>query len=91
MVTKKQANYIKLAAVGFVILVFSLTIILVVQFIKIGNLKSKQNNLNNNLASIEQSIIDYTGENAYLKSPDFLEDYAREVLGWGKNGEIIFK
>jgi cell division protein FtsB len=64
--------------------------VLIFQFAKIGNLQKKEEELNNHLNALEQQIVEYTNENNYIKSNEYLEDYAREVLGWGKEGEMYF-
>lgn len=87
----KKEKTVKLISVICAILMFALICVLVFQFVKIGNLKKKEKELNNHLNSLEQQIIDYTNENNYLQSNEYLEDYAREVLGWGKENEMYFK
>lgn len=84
-------NAIRLISVICSVLLFALTIVLVVEFISIFNLKHKEQSLQTRLGDVEQTIVDVTNQNNYLSSNEYLEDYAREVLGWGKNGEVIFK
>ena len=61
------------------------------KLINIANLNNKEKALQKRLSDVEQSIVNVTNQNNYLNSSEYLEDYAREVLGWGKDGEVIFK
>jgi cell division protein FtsB len=90
MKTNNQ-KVVKILSAAIVALIFVLGIVLVFQFIKIANLKEKQQLLQTELNRYEQQILNYSSENEYLNSPQFFEDYAREVLGWGKVGETRFK
>ena len=87
----KKLNVVKLISVICAILFFALVIILIVEFINIANLNNKEKELQKRLSDVEQSIVNVTNQNNYLNSSEYLEDYAREVLGWGKDGEVIFK
>ena len=86
----KNEKVVKLISVICAMLVFALVCVLVFQFVKINNLKQKEKELEVSLNVLEQQIVDYTNENNYLKSNEYLEDYAREVLGWGKENEMYF-
>lgn len=61
-------------------------IVLVFQFIKIANLKQKTENLETYKQELVQQINEYDSANAYYSNnrTEYLENYAREVLGWGK-------
>lgn len=60
-------------------------VILVFQFIKIGSLKSKKNELSQASETLTQQIIDYDNQLHYVNDREtFLQDYAREVKNWGK-------
>ena len=87
----KKANAVKIISIVCAVLVFALIIVLIFEFVNIANLKNKEKALNLRLNQVEQSIIETTNQNNYLTSSEYLEDYAREVLGWGKDGEIIYK
>ena len=87
----KKLNVVKLISVICAILFFALVIILIVEFINIANLNNKEKALQKRLSDVEQRIVNVTNQNNYLNSSEYLEDYAREVLGWGKDGEVIFK
>lgn len=87
----KKFNAVKLISIICAVLFFALTIILIVEFVNIANLNNKEKALQARLSDVEQSIVNVTNQNNYLNSSEYLEDYAREVLGWGKDGEVIFK
>lgn len=74
----------------FVTIGFILFIILIVQFIKIGNLNNTKNNLESTYNQIQEQIYDYTNQNNILNQESTLEDYAHSALNYGKDGEIWF-
>lgn len=83
---EKQIRAIKITTILTSIIMFVCIIVLVFQFIKIGNLKEKTEKLNAYKTQLEEQINDYNTTNAYYDNnrTEFLEDYAREVLGWGQ-------
>lgn len=91
MNNQKQIRTAKFLSITVVTVMFLLAVVLVFQFVKIYHLKSEENQLNKYLQQLENDIIHYSSENAYLKSDKYIEDYAREVLGYGLNGETRFK
>ncbi len=86
-----NSKAIKWISVVTVVLIFILAIVLVFEFVKINELKNKEKLLLNSVSNLEQSIVDYTNANDYLNSSDYVEDYARENLGWGAENEIRFE
>ena len=68
-------------------------IILTFQLIKIANLKEKNKDLETYKQQLVEDIYNYNTSNSYYDNnrSEFLEDYAREVLGWGTQDEIIYK
>lgn len=86
-----NSKAIKWISVVTVVLIFVLAIVLVFEFVKINELKNKEKLLLNSVSNLEQSIVDYTNANDYLNSSDYVEDYARENLGWGAENEIRFE
>lgn len=81
---------VKLISVICAVVSFVLVCVLLFQFVKISNLQQKEKELTQNLQSLEQQIMEYTNEKNYTSSNEYLEDYAREVLGWGKENEMYF-
>ncbi|HBP43435.1 MAG TPA: hypothetical protein DD621_01945 [Clostridiales bacterium] len=86
----RDSKTVKWISVICAVLMFALLCVLIFQFVRIANLKQKEKQLSNNLSQLENQIIDYTNESNYIRSSEYLEDYAREVLGWGKNNEMYF-
>lgn len=86
----RDSKTVKWISVICAVLMFALICVLIFQFVRIANLKQKEKQLSNNLSQLENQIIDYTNESNYIRSSEYLEDYAREVLGWGKNNEMYF-
>mgnify|MGYP003297458718 CR=1 FL=1 len=87
----KRVNTVKIVSIICAIVFFVLSIILIIEFVNIANLKQKEKQLNLRLQEVTSSISETTKQANYLNSNEYLEDYARENLGWGKNGEVIYK
>lgn len=91
MQNAKQTKMVKIVTVTVAAVLFLVVTVLVFQFVQISSLKSKEALLQSKLDQLEQSIVTYSNENDYLSSADFVEDYAREVLGYGSAGETRFR
>ena len=83
----KKAKVITISTVITCIVIFVCAIILVCQFIKIANLREKTANLETYKQQLEQQINNYDSANNYYSNTEYLEKYAREVLGWGLDNE----
>lgn len=88
----KQEKTIKIITIISIIIVFACIIILACQLIKIGNLKEKNKQLSTQKEQLIEDIYNYNTSNAYYGNnrQDFLENYARESLTYGENGEIWY-
>ena len=86
----RNSKIVKWISVICTVWMFALVCVLSFQFVRISNLKQKEKQLSDTLSQLETNIVDYTNESNYLRSSEYLEDYAREVLGWGKNNEMYF-
>lgn len=86
----RNSKTVKWISVICAVLSFALVCVLIFQLVRISNLKQKEKQLSDTLSQLETNIVDYTNESNYLRSSEYLEDYAREVLGWGKNNEMYF-
>lgn len=77
-----------LTAVLFVVLLF--------QFAKIITLKNKQKALKKTIEVKQEQIVEYDKLIDYIDfengeySQEFLENYAREVYGWGKTNRTYY-
>lgn len=82
----KTNTFVKIA-LGCTALLLIIAIISL--YVKLGNLEKERDQLSAALdeyrKSIEKMEYDLT-----LPKEDYIEKYAREVLGYHKNGEIIF-
>ena len=67
-----------------VVLVFTLLILLIFQYTQYWALRDRQIELDHILAELEQEYEEYSQEYDYKSSEEFIEDYARLVLGWGR-------
>lgn len=88
----KKAKAIKLITIFSVIIISILVIILSCQIIKIANLKSKEKKLIAERNYLISEIYNYNNANTYYNNnrEEYLENYAREMLGWGESGEIWY-
>jgi len=67
-----------------VVLVFTLLILLIFQYTQYWALRDRQIELDRILTELEQEYEEYSQEYDYKSSEEFIEDYARLVLGWGR-------
>lgn len=90
---EKNLKAIKITTIVACVVIFACIIILAIQFIKIGNLKEKNRNLETYRAELMADINDFDTANDYYNNnrTEYLESYAREVLGWGSNGETWYR
>ena len=89
---EKKAKSIKLITI-FTIIIMSISIIvLTCQIVKIANLKNKEKSLTKERDYLVSEIYNYNSANTYYNNnrEEYLENYAREMLGWGENGEIWY-
>ena len=88
---QKQFKVAKAISIAVVTVLFLLSIVLIVQFVQINTLQNKQDQLQSQLETLENQIVNYSDQNDYLASDEFIEDYAREVLGFGLTGATRFR
>lgn len=88
----KQVKTIKLITIISIIVMFTCIIILSCQLVKIGNLKEKNRQLTTQKEQLLEDIYNYNSTNSYYGNnrQEFLENYARENLTYGENGEIWY-
>lgn len=91
MNSKEIKNKIILLTVVAVVVCVSLLIILVFQYAHYWQLRNEQVKVNNSLAMLQQEEELLQNEYNYKSSEQFIEDYAHNVLGWGRDGETHFK
>jgi len=89
---EKKIKGIKIATILTCIIMFISIIILALQFIKIANLKEKTISLENRRDELITQINEYDTANSYYNNNrnEYLENYAREVLGWGIDGDTWY-
>lgn len=91
-----QRNSIKIISTVLICILALLVVILIVQFTNIINLKNKEKQLNTAYKHTQQKIeeyddlLDYIDYNNGEYNQEFLENYAREVYGWGKSGRTYY-
>ena len=82
----------KIITIILSVVLFTCAIILTFQFVRIANLNSTQKKLQSNLNGLQTDIVEYTERNAYYADrQNFLEEYARDVYGWGKADRTYFE
>ena len=87
----RKERTIKLISIAIVTVIFVLAVILTIQFVRIGNLQAKRNELQNQLSETQRQIMEYSSLNDYVLSDEFLQEYARNHLGLGNSGTEKFK
>ena len=71
---------------------FVCIILLTFQFIKIANLNEKEEHLTSYREQLVQEINNYNTSNDYYTNnrTEYLENYARESLGWGQKDDTWY-
>ena len=89
---EKKIKAIKISTIITCIVMFISIIVLVFQFVKIANLREKNENLESYKQELVQQINDYDSANSYYSNnrTEYLENYAREVLGWGQSDDTWY-
>lgn len=93
-----KKNSIKVWITIMILVIAVCFFVLLFEFVKISNLKSKNNDLKKSYQNLQQQYADLDSKLNYVGDPDnpysnynnYLEDYAREVLNWGKSGHEYF-
>lgn len=90
---EKNIKVVKITTILTFVLMFICIIVLTFQFIQINNLRKKTENLESYKSEIVEKINTYDTANDYYNNnrTEYLESYAREVLGWGMTGETWYK
>jgi len=73
------------------VILLTLFIIVIVQIFALAPLKRERAQARDRLAAIQQEQQGARDFNAYLRSGQFLEDYAREVLEQGRPGGVKYR
>ncbi|MDD4275585.1 MAG: septum formation initiator family protein [Clostridia bacterium] len=84
---KLIVQFVTAVAVCFL---FFVLIAITMQYIKLGELKSKQEALEMELNSLLDERCQLSEQVDYIQTEEYVEKYAREILGWGKSGETKF-
>lgn len=84
---------VKSVTVVAVIIVMAMLTGLTFQYISLNNLKTDEQQLESELATLVELRENYESEYDYMQNnqAEFVEDYVREVFGWGREGEIKFE
>ena len=91
MQNERKLKLLKSVSITVVTVLFLLVTVLVLQFVQFKILKTSEQQLQTQLNQLEEDIINYSSENEYLASDEFVEDYAREALGYGISGNTRFR
>lgn len=91
MEERKIRSKIITLTVFAVLLVFVLLGLLVFQYINYWRLTAQQLELNRQLEALQIERQNLQNEVDYKSSEEFIEDYAREVLGWGRENESYYE
>ena len=82
----KTSTFVKIS-LGIMALILLISIISL--YVKLVNLKEEKNDLTALLEEYQQSIEEMEYDLS-LPKEDYIEKYAREVLGYHKSGELVF-
>lgn len=91
MAPKKFKILVKTLSVLSAMVIFVLTVVAIVQFAKIGRAKKTKSELQSKLNYLTQSEANIKSAIERHKDITYAEDYAREKLGYIKDGEIIYE
>lgn len=67
-----------------IVVLFALLIILIFQYSQYWAMQAKQEELDRQLEYLTEQYDLFSAEYDYRTSDEFIEDYAREVLGWNR-------
>lgn len=67
-----------------IVVLFALLIILIFQYSQYWAMQAKQEELDRQLEYLTEQYDLFSAEYDYKTSDEFIEDYAREVLGWNR-------
>ena len=83
---------VKLGTVLAVVVFAVLLVLLTFQYVSLNNLQRDESALTEQLNSLEEVYQNYEEQYDYIYNNEaqYVEDYVREVLGWGREGEIRF-
>ena len=88
----KKVRNVKIITIVTMIIMFVCVIILTFQLVKINNLKKQTTTLESQKERLIDDIYNYSTANNYYtnNSREYLENYAREELGWGQSDETWY-
>ena len=84
---------VKLLTALAVIVFAVLLVLLTFQYVSLNNLERTEQVLATELNTLVETRENYEAEYEYIENHynDYIEDYVREVLGWGRENEIQFQ
>ncbi len=81
----------KIIAIVICCLAFVCLVTVIFQFVKLGNLKYRERELEAKSQALNEVIAEYNKEkNYYADREQYLDEYAHEVLNMSKEGEIWY-
>lgn len=90
MTEKKMVALVKISAVVACLILCACIVLLVSQLIYKNELKNKTESLHAELVYLQSQQNELNDYIEYKNSTEYVEQYAREVLGMTKEGEIKF-
>ena len=82
----KTSTFVKIALGGMALVLF---IAIISLYVNLKNLEKEKNSLSVLIEEYQKSIVEMEYDLS-LPKEDYIEKYAREVLGYHKNGELVF-
>ncbi len=89
--TKAQKQKVQIITVTAVALLVIMLIALIGNFIRLGALNKSESRLAKEIERNAAIIEDNDQTIAYRNTPAYIEQYAREVLGMKKLGEVVYE
>jgi len=77
--------------ISAVLIVVVMIVLLIIQYTQFWALSMKEQQLQEKLSTLQKEHVLFEQEYNYKSSDEFIEDYAHEVLGYGRNGESYYK
>ena len=90
MTQEKLKTIVKLVTAGAVILLATIIVSLIYQFVVLGNLKRQSAELDAQINALTEYNVQLNNELEYFNNSEALEDYYR-ANGYSKEGEVNIK
>ena len=84
MTERKLKSIVQIITAAAVSFLFFMLLAITMQYVKLGELNSSEASLENELNALLVERTELTDDLSYIQTQEYVEIYAREILGWGK-------